>query len=277
MKKTIILLMFSSLIIFSGCKKNMPAADELEATAVKKPVSKMNVPGQSNTESYLVPQTDGTYKAAWQGDMTFGNMPHPITNVVNGKPIDDIQIINVGNEYLEVITAGPYFIVVRPTFVGDTYPVIRSLLGQFYVAYQNYRSRKKDMYGNPVQPQFPNIDTYINTGNGNGEIIVKGMVVSSTSSPSKMSIVSANFVPPSDQPALFLLNNYIVGTVNYDLAGDANGEIVECTAYDTATNLPVAVYGFNGTYTNDPVTNIATVNIKIWTTPTTFITYIGTL
>lgn len=255
----------------------MPAADELEATAVKKPVSKMNVPGQSNTESYLVPQTDGTYKAAWQGDMTFGNMPHPITNVVNGKPIDDIQIINVGNEYLEVITAGPYFIVVRPTFVGDTYPVIRSLLGQFYVAYQNYRSRKKDMYGNPVQPQFPNIDTYINTGNGNGEIIVKGMVVSSTSSPSKMSIVSANFVPPSDQPALFLLNNYIVGTVNYDLAGDANGEIVECTAYDTATNLPVAVYGFNGTYTNDPVTNIATVNIKIWTTPTTFITYIGTL
>lgn len=269
--------MFSCLIIFAGCKKTMPVTDELETGTIKKPASTMTLPGLGTYGNHLVPQPDGTYQAAWQGTMTFGDIPHPITNVVDGRPLEEVNIINVANEYLEVHTAGPFFVVKRPTTVGDSFATVREGIDRFYVAYKNFRDRRKSEFGILLQPQYPSIAHYINIGNANGEIIIHGMLVSSTSSPSKMAVVSANFVPPSNNPLSTLLPEYIVGNVRYDLAGDDTGVITECTAVDMTTNLPVTVYGFSGTYSYNAITEITTVDVKIWTSPTTSISFNGTL
>ncbi|MCX3264828.1 hypothetical protein [Pedobacter agri] len=272
-----LMLGFALAATFTACKKDQTAKDDSPGKLKDRVDLKMTLPGQSNQEVYLQPQANGTYQAAWFGTMTFGDIPHPIVNVQNGLPIPAIEILSPNNEYLEIMTAGPYFVVIRPTFVGDP-NVTREEFKKFRTAYEDHIYNRKNQYFQLAEPDLPNMDNYVNVNNtGNGEIIVKGMIVSSTSSPSKMSIVSHTFQPP--KPAVemyYLFPEYIVGNVLYTITGNSQGAVQEVTAEDITTHTPIPVYGYSGSYT-ETLNGVHVQDLKIWTTPNSFITYTGDL
>ncbi len=260
---------------FTSCKKDQTTLDDGPGKLKDRVDLKMTLPGQSAQEVYLVQQPNGTYQAAWYGNMVFGDIPHPTINVKNGQPIPAIEVLDPNSEYLEILTTGPYFTVIRPTFLGSV-STIKEKFGEFEDAYADYISAKKDEYGTLKQPTLPNLDTYIEN-TGNGEIIIKGMIVSSTASPSKMSIVPHTFVPPAPTiPAYLLFPDYTVGNIRYDITGNNLGTVQGVTAVDINTNQNVPIYGFSGSYT-ELSNGIHVQDLIIWTSPTTFITYTGNL
>lgn len=190
MKNTLSILAIVAAFLISSCKKE--SKPQNESNQKETSLKTTGLPGGNPT--YLQLQPNGTYKVGWYGEMTFGDIPHPIINVVDGTPLE-ANIINVNNEYISVQTVGPYFMVIRPTFVGAIAPT-REQFNNFAKAYNNFIDQKRDANGVLIQPSLPAFDNYVTGNTGNGEIIAKGQVVSWNASPTKMAVVSHTYIPP---------------------------------------------------------------------------------
>lgn len=248
--------MLVSSVLFS-CKKD--SIKEETNPLFKIPSKAMTLPGQSATESYLVPQLNGTYTVAYQGNMTFGTIPHKTSNFINGEAVEEINIVDDG-QYISIQTVGPYFTVIRPTFVGPIAPV-QAQFDAFATAYGNFIHETRDANNTLLQPFLPNLEDYVpNTSNGNGQIVSTGMIVMSNSSPSLMSVVSASFVPPVNPNPPTSTIGYL-GKVRasngiYYYCKGGSGNITE--VYTIVNGVEVPFTTFSGYYlvTRTGITNI---------------------
>lgn len=250
MKKHLLLTITTIATFLFACKKeqNTPQSNATFSNNVQK---KMTLPGQSSSEIYLVAQPDGSYKATYYGNMAFIDVVRKTTNYLDGEQVYSFDIIDDG-QYLSIQTAGPYFTVIRPTFVGAIAPV-RQKFTEFSNAYSDFLSQKKNADSSLKQPFLPNLDDYVN--GGNGQIIVKGQIVMSHSSPSTMSVISASFIPtPSQAPSTRKL---ILGftsdsqgrTYTFSCLGmpNAQGTLYMCEVTNSI-GQPIAIQSFYGTY-----------------------------
>jgi len=270
------LLALILIINFTSCKKNQ------EDTLVEDPKVKIinktsTVPGQGYLQSYIQDQADGTSVVGWGGiTIKFGHITHKTVGFYDGEQVVDMLIID-GNpqQYISINTIGPFFILILPTYVGSIAPT-REQIKAFENAYEDFIGHKRDVYGGLLQAYMPNLEDYVNLDQS-GQIIVTGQVVMSHSSPSKVSVVPANFVAPTQPaPMLTLLPEiYVRNGINYDLAGNDNGQIAEVIATNAATNTRVPIYGFSGDYILGNPTTVQ--NLRIYTSPTEYFEYSGPL
>lgn len=154
----------------------------------------MGLPGQGNTELYLIAQSNGTYQSGYGGGIIFGTIPHKTSNFIDGEQVENITIEDPNGEYLSVQTIGPYFTIIRPTFVGSIAPTVFEF-SRFCIAYSDFIEQNKNPDLTLIQPYLPNLEDYVNIGS-NGQHITTGQVIMSSASPSLMSVVSSSFVPP---------------------------------------------------------------------------------
>jgi len=178
-------------ITFQACKKENKVEDDGLGKLKDRVDLKMGLPGQSNVEAYLIPQPGGGYMA---NNIRFGDIPHKIINVVNGEPVGYVEVWDPTAQYISVSTTGPYFLIIRPAFTGS--PVTtRKQFADFGTAFDDFVNGRRNADSTLKQPSYPLMDTYL-PNPGGWELIERGMIVSSTASPSKMSLVPYNFIPP---------------------------------------------------------------------------------
>ncbi len=259
-----------------ACKKE--TTEETSVSKFKVPNKTSNIPGVIASGSPLVINSStGNYHTNYSGEMIFNNISASTGSFLEGEQVANISIYNDGS-YLDVETIGPYFVVIRPTFVGPIAPVRAQILA-FRNAYNNFITDSV-VNGAPLQPYLPSLDNYVTAGAG--QFVIKGQVVRTHSTPSTYTVVASSFIPtPPAAPATPSILGFFIDAGNtyyvYGTGLSSSGNITSVKAYDS-NNDPFNVLSFSGTFAAEG-TGMSFVgyrlNLTIQKDYSTVINYIG--
>jgi hypothetical protein len=274
MKKLTLTLLSLLIVVAVSCKKES-SENQATVSAAKIGDKQMTLPGQGQLSTNMFSNGNGTYSAAWHGNMTFGTMVLENT-FYEGQPVQEASIINNG-EYISVDITGPKFIALRPTFAGgaptpNSLKDVRDLIDRFKNEYKNFVEAKRNSSGTLIQPTMPLMNSIVTDSDGDGILIIKGQVIRSKNSPSTLQVTHPDFVAAQPGFTPVYLDDVVKGGIRYAIFGNQKtGQITSVTGYSMTTQTSVTVYGFSGTFPN-----LGSVsNLVIYTSPTSSFTYSG--
>lgn len=196
MKKTLYLSLLAVLAITS-CKKEDSTTSVEDAKLYVNTKSVMTLPGQGSSESWLYPNSDGSFTSAYGGNVKFTGIVYATGNYNDGDQVIGFEtVLGDGQDgTISFTSSGPFFVKTQATFSAPAN--FHQKLNLYYTAYDNFIKEIKDpITGASIEPFYPLLSTYIPSNDLSSPGLITGQIVRSHASPSTFAIVAITFVPP---------------------------------------------------------------------------------
>lgn len=265
-KLSILISLFCIILIISSCKKVVNEQPTITSNGI------------SLSSKVWVTYSSGKYISTYGvGGVNFGNsLPHPTdadpTGIHDGEPI--LNITSVDSQTFPGSPGtinGAYFSFIIPTMPGsmilNANPTLQSLSDYQAQIYsitivhlspeqQALLGKTEAQWKNEQISQIPPPTITATTSTGGSVIVVRGLLIRDHTSPTGMSIISDQYVPP------VVTNRYQVGKATnlnankytvlmWSSTQNLSGTVSSVSVAKGTTGVPVS--SFNITYTNDGV------------------------
>lgn len=282
-KKNAFIYFSAGLLFLASCKKTEETTITEKSTYKKGNNNLANVPGAGQGLD-IIQTGPNLYYSSLGGGVTFSAITYYSGAYQNGEAALEIFGGSPVEHAAAVYTTGPYIVMTRwiigpPANFSQAY-------SNFAQAYSDYFTQAIDpITGEKKQANRPKLNDYLPDSysvGGATQLVYKGIVVRSQTSPTTLTIVDASSdVTPHASQLYEIFPSYERNGIRFDIEGYAKnnkpGTIMNVTAVNVATNNYVPIYGFSGAYHKSSTGTIIIDSLRIYLTADDYFDYQGEL